>query len=88
MSWLHEYCRNHHLQMLMWADMLLPEHNGGSPFFLDRAADELPRDIVLCNWSTSLAPLSLWDLHRRGFPGVVLCDPIGIILNTPNRVCC
>lgn len=66
-TWLEEYCKNHNVQMLMWADMLLPEHGGGSPFFLDRTLDKLPRDIIMCDWSTSLAPLSLWDLQRRGF---------------------
>jgi len=66
-KWLDGYARSHNLQMMMWADMILPEHNGGPPFQLADTIDKLPGDIVMCDWSATLAPLSLWDLQRRGF---------------------
>ncbi|MGE5532378.1 MAG: family 20 glycosylhydrolase, partial [Bacteroidota bacterium] len=66
--WLQAWATTTRVQMMMWADMLIPEHNGGAPFNLADTVDKLPKDIVMCDWSTSLAPLSLWDLQRRGFP--------------------
>ena len=67
-KWLHDFAAASNLQMMMWADMVLPEHNGGQPFNLAQTLDQLPKDIVMCDWSPTLAPLSLWDLQRRGFP--------------------
>ena len=67
-KWLHDFATTSNVQMMMWADMVLREHNGGAPFNLADTVDKLPRDLVMCDWSTSLAPLSLWDLQRRGFP--------------------
>jgi hypothetical protein len=66
--WLQSWATTSDLQMTMWADMLIPEHNGGAPFNLADTVDRLPYDIVMCDWSTSLAPLSLWELQRKGFP--------------------
>lgn len=66
-KWLDAFAAASNLQMMMWADMVLPEHNGGPPFNLATTLDQLPRDIVMCDWSTGLAPQSLWDLQRHGF---------------------
>lgn len=66
-KWLRDFAAASNLQMMMWADMVLPEHNGGPPFNLAMTLDQLPKDIVMCDWSPTLAPLSLWDLQRRGF---------------------
>jgi len=67
-NWLHGWAATSGVQMLMWADMVLRDHNGGPPFNLSDTLDKLPKDIVMCDWSTSLAPLSLSELQRRGFP--------------------
>lgn len=67
-KWLHDWAATSGLKMMMWADMILPEHNGGAPFNLADTVDKLPRDIILCDWSATLAPLSLGDLQHRGFP--------------------
>jgi hypothetical protein len=75
--WLHQFADSRNLRMLMWADMILPEHNGGAPFYLADTVDKLPQEIVLCDWSATLAPLSLWDLHRRGFT-VWKCNSRGV----------
>jgi hypothetical protein len=66
-TWLHEFATSRNLQLLMWADMLLDEHNGGPPYHLADTLDRLPQDIILCDWSATLAPRSLWELNRRGF---------------------
>jgi len=76
-QFLHAYAKSRQMQMLMWADMLLPQHNGGPPFFLADTLERLPKDIILCNWSATLAPLSLWDLQRRGFT-VWKCNSRGV----------
>ena len=75
--WLDGFARTHNLKMLMWADMILPEHNGGPPFSLADTVGKLPQDIVMCDWSTTLAPLSLHDLQRRGFT-VWKCNSRGV----------
>lgn len=66
-DWLHEYCREHGVGMMMWGDMIIREHNGGPPFFLADTVPQLPKDITICNWSTSLAPISSAEFVREGF---------------------
>ena len=39
------------VRMLMCADMLLPNHNGGKPYDNHLNKDKLPRDIIMLNWS-------------------------------------
>lgn len=76
-KWLDQFANSRNLRMLMWADMVIPEHNGGPPFNLADTVDRLPKDIILCDWSATLAPLSLWDLQRRGF-AVWKCNSRGV----------
>lgn len=66
-AWLQAWATTSRVQMMMWADMIVREHNGGAPFNLADTVDKLPKDIIMCDWSTSLAPLSLWELHKQGF---------------------
>jgi len=75
--WLNGFAKAHNVQMLMWADMILPEHGGGPPFNLADTVDKLPKDIVMCDWSSTLAPLSLWDFKQRGFT-VWKCNSRGV----------
>ncbi|MEN6302838.1 MAG: family 20 glycosylhydrolase [Armatimonadia bacterium] len=75
--WLDEYAGTRNVQMLMWADMVIREHNGGPPFNLADTVDRLPKDIVMCDWSATVAPLSLWDLDDRGFT-VWKCNSRGV----------
>lgn len=76
-KFLDAYARSRNLRMLMWADMVIPEHNGGPPFNLADTVDRLPKDIIMCDWSATLAPLSLWDLSQRGFT-VWKCNSAGV----------
>jgi hypothetical protein len=55
------------IETLIWADMLLPEHNGGAPYHTARALGKVPRDVILCNWSTGVAPLSSKRFQDEGF---------------------
>lgn len=66
-NWLNGFARSRNLRMLMWADMIIREHNGGPPFNLADTVNRLPKTITMCDWSTTLAPLSLWDLNQKGF---------------------
>lgn len=55
------------IETMIWADMLVPEHNGGAPYHTARALEKLPRDVILCNWSVGLAPLSSKRFQDLGF---------------------
>lgn len=76
-QWLAEYARARRVKMLMWADMVLREHNGGPPYQLADTLGDLPRDVIMCDWSTTLAPASLAQLSRRGFT-VVKSNSCGV----------
>jgi hypothetical protein len=52
---------------MIWSDMLLPEHNGGAPYDTAQALEKLPRDIIFCNWSTGVTPLSSKRFRDLGF---------------------
>jgi len=64
---LHDWLGERGVRTMIWGDMLLPEHNGDAPFHSARALPLLPRDIVIANWSTSLAPDSNARFRRLGF---------------------
>ncbi len=64
---IHAYFKKRGITMMMFGDMLASEHNGGHPFFCAKATKGLPRDIVICNWSSGTAPNSARELHDKGF---------------------
>ena len=85
-KWLHGFCRDHSVRMMMWGDMIIREHNGGPPFFLADTVPQLPKDITICNWSTSLAPISSAEFVRDGFE-VIQSNSRGVNrLQTPHLV--
>ncbi len=55
------------IEAMIWADMLLPEHNGGPPYNTARALETIPREVILCNWSTGSVPLSSKRFQNLGF---------------------
>ncbi len=55
------------IETMIWGDMLLPEHNGGAPYDTAKALERIPRDLILCNWSTSYVPLSSKRFRDLGF---------------------
>ncbi len=80
----YDYLKSRGIVTMMWADMLLdPEFflrsslwhgatqdfNGGPPDHFERALDDLPRDIVMCDWhyKSSCKYPSLRYLQDKGF---------------------
>lgn len=62
----------------MWTDQLTREHNGGPPYDTWRVLGRLPRDMWLCNWSSSLAPLHTYELKQAGFERVLEANSEGV----------
>jgi len=62
-EWLHE----RGLRPIMWGDQLLTEHNGGPPYSSVEALERLPRDVIIANWSTTLAGGSNRGFRAMGF---------------------
>jgi len=67
---LHEWLTARGLKVMMWGDQLLPEHNGGAPYFTAGAIDRIPRDIIISDWH--YGPLdefpSVAYFREQGFP--------------------
>ncbi|MBC7288851.1 MAG: family 20 glycosylhydrolase, partial [Armatimonadetes bacterium] len=76
-KWLHGFMAERGVKTMMWGDMLLPAHNGGPPFEVAQAIDRIPKDIVICNWSCAVDPLSLWYFRSRGFSEVIKSNSLG-----------
>lgn len=77
---LHDFLAERDIQPMMWGDMILPAHNGGPPYNLAETVDRLPKDVLIANWSTSLAPDSHTWLLDRGFEGVIKSNSRGATL--------
>ena len=63
----HSLLKARGIETMIWADMLLTEHNGGPPYHTARALEALPRDVILCNWSTGVVPLSSKRFQQMRF---------------------
>ena len=64
---LHQFFAKQNIKVMMWGDMLVPEHNGGVPYHLAETIDRLPKEIIICNWSTGRAPLSSHYFRSHGY---------------------
>lgn len=76
--WLHDFFAERGVKTMMWGDMLLPAHNGGPPFDVAAALPRIPRDVVICDWSSAVDPLSLWYFQSNGFTRVVKSNSLGV----------
>ncbi len=76
--WLRDFLHGQGVKMWMWGDMILPQHNGGPPYFLAPTIDRLPKDVTICNWSTSLAPQSSRYFKQHGFARVIQSNSRGV----------
>ncbi len=76
--WLHDFLAERGVKTMMWGDMLLPAHNGGPPFDVAAALPRIPRDVVICDWSTAVDPLSLWYFQSNGFARVIKSNSLGV----------
>jgi len=74
---LHEFLTGQGLEMMMWGDMILPGHNGGPPYNLAETVDHLPKETIICNWSTRLAPDSHQWFLDRGFERIIKSNSRG-----------
>lgn len=80
----YEWLGEQSIQTMMWADLMLDPHafrqhyswlgnmhafHGGAPDHFERALDQLPRDIIMCDWhyKPSRAYPSLLYLQEKGF---------------------
>ncbi len=79
---LHDHLAEREIRTLMWGDMFLPSHNG-LKYGTAALTDELPKDILICDWHYSAghdfdATLSYWEEH--GF------EPLGCPWYQPGNV--
>jgi hypothetical protein len=72
-----DYLASKGIRAMMWGDMLLEEHNGGAPYHSAKALGLIPRDIIIGNWSTSLAPASSKWFKDAGHE-VIQSNSIGV----------
>ncbi len=77
---LHDFFAKQDIQVMMWGDMVLPWHNGGPPYQLADTIDRLPKDLIICNWSTSLAPMSSYWFRQHGYERVIKSNSRGATL--------
>ena len=56
----HKFLSERNVRMMMYSDMLQPNHNGGKPFDNYLNLDKLPRDIIMVNWSGNEAGVKLF----------------------------
>ncbi|OGV71771.1 MAG: hypothetical protein A3K19_06805 [Lentisphaerae bacterium RIFOXYB12_FULL_65_16] len=64
---IHEFFRQRGVKVMMFGDMISSLHNGGYPFHVAKAIDDLPRDVVICNWSAKTFPGSTKEFTDKGF---------------------
>ncbi|MCD6351349.1 MAG: family 20 glycosylhydrolase, partial [Armatimonadetes bacterium] len=76
--WLRDFFAERDVKTMMWGDMLLPAHNGGPPFNVAEALPKIPRDVIICNWSTSIDPLSSWYFASAGFGRIIQSNSLGV----------
>ena len=75
----YEYFKRRNISTIMYADILLKEHNGGYPLNLWQAINLLPRDIIMSNWSTKHTPDSTVMLHEKGFQVIDTFNQFGLV---------
>lgn len=69
-EWVEMLCaflKERDIRPMMWGDMVLPRHGGGTPFHLDDTLPGLPKEIIITNWSTTLDPVSNHTFRKLGF---------------------
>jgi len=74
---LRDFLADQGIEMMMWGDMILPGHNGGPPHNLAETVDRLPKNTIICNWSTGLAPDSHEWFLDRGFERIIKSNSRG-----------
>ncbi len=74
---IHGFFRERDIDIVMFTDMLLRDHNGGKPFDNHLNADKLPKDIVMSTWTSSEAAVKHFaELGHRSWFIDNLCPQI------------
>lgn len=64
----YEFWKERGVRVVMWGDHLLERHNGGErDGWTSRALPQIPRDIIIANWSAGVDPDSVDLFRREGF---------------------
>ncbi|MEA3401950.1 MAG: family 20 glycosylhydrolase, partial [Armatimonadota bacterium] len=74
---LHDFLAEQDIEMMMWGDMILPGHNGGPPYNLAETVGRLPKDVIICNWSTGVTPESHAWLREHGYQRIIKSNSRG-----------
>ena len=83
---LHDFLAGRNVKMMMWGDMILPGHNGGPPYNLAETVDRLPKDVIICNWSSTLVPDASHWYRRQGYEEVIKANSRGTTLEDQQWV--
>ncbi len=80
---LHDHLAEKGITTLMWGDMYLPSHNGIKQYNVAEATDDLPKDIVICDWHYSAdydfdASLNYWEEHGFRVLGNPWYEPMNV----------
>ncbi len=64
----HAFWKERGVRVAMWGDHLLEKHNGGERRgWTCRALPQIPRDIIIANWSAGVDPESVELFRKEGF---------------------
>ncbi len=66
------------IRTMMWGDMLIEEHNGGAPYHTAAARTRIPKDMIIADWSWSLASDSAKRFRDAGIAEVVRSNSMGV----------
>jgi len=79
---LHDYLADQGITTLLWGDMFLPTHNG-QKYGTAAVTDELPKDLIICDWHYSPthdndASLRYWEEHGFRALGCPWYEPLNV----------
>ncbi|HUS80490.1 MAG TPA: glycoside hydrolase family 20 zincin-like fold domain-containing protein [Armatimonadota bacterium] len=80
---LHDHLSERGITTLMWGDCYLPSHNGIRQYNIAEATDDLPKDIIICDWHYSAdydfdASLAYWREHGFKALGCPWYEPLNV----------
>lgn len=63
---LNTFIKKKGMKMMMCSDMIVEDHNGLNDFKCAEIAEDIPKDVILCNWSARDFP-SIDKFSKQGF---------------------
>ncbi|MFT5459310.1 MAG: hypothetical protein ACI9K2_005820 [Myxococcota bacterium] len=64
---IRDFLVENEIRPMMHGDMLVPAHRGGPPHGVAATIDDIPKDIIITDWSRPYDPLSSYNFHKKGF---------------------